>query len=119
MKINGIDGMSIAAIQDEVSRGGRFVTYTYCISFIMMSMKKSSCIYFIKSEENAFLKGMPFTIVSLLLGWWGIPWGIIYTCGSLFTNTNGGNDVSDKVLQYLQQSTNGHVFEFELKPAFA
>jgi hypothetical protein len=118
MRMKGIEGMSISAIQDEVARGGKFVTYTYCISFIMMSMKRSSCIYFISSEENGFLKGMPFTLISVLLGWWGIPWGIIYTSSCMLTNTNGGRDVTTQVMQYLQQPTKGHVFEFETKPAF-
>jgi hypothetical protein len=119
MKIKGVEGMTVANIQDEVLRGGKFVTYTYCISFIMMSIKRSSGIYFIKSEENSFLSGTPFTLISLLLGWWGIPWGIIYTLECLFKNTNGGQDVTDKVMRYLQQQTKGHVFEFEVKPAFA
>ena len=119
MKIKGIEGMTIACIQDEVSRGGKFVTFSYCVSFIMTSIKKSSGIYFIKSEENGFLNGMPFTVISLLFGWWGIPWGIVYTLECLFNNTNGGKDVTNKVMHYLQQPTRGHVFDFEAKPAFA
>lgn len=119
MKIKGIEGMTVAGLQDEVARGGKFVTYTYCISFIVMSFKKSSGIYFVKSNENAFVKGSPFTLISLLFGWWGIPWGIIYTFGCLFNNINGGKDVTDDAMQYLQQSTKGHVFEFEPAAALA
>ena len=119
MKIKGIEGLTIADIQDEVLKGGKFVTYTYCISFIMMSIKRSSCVYFIRSEQNGFLKGTPFTVISLLLGWWGIPWGIIYTLECFLKNTNGGMDVTTSMMRYLQQQTKGHVFDFEVKPAFA
>ncbi|RYZ29453.1 MAG: hypothetical protein EOO10_06260 [Chitinophagaceae bacterium] len=119
MKIKGIKGMTIADIQNEVLKGGRFVSYSYCISFIMMSMKRSSGIYFIKSDENGFTKGTPFTFISFLFGWWGIPWGIIYTIECLLKNTNGGIDVTDMVMRYLQQPTKGHVFDFEAQPAFA
>ena len=36
---------------------------------------------------------MGFTLLTLVLGWWGIPWGPIYTIGSIYTNFNGGKDV--------------------------
>ena len=113
MKIKGIDGMTIAELQDEVDRGGKFISYTYCLSFIVMSIKRSSGIYFIKSNEDAFVKGSPFTVISFLFGWWGIPWGIIYTLGCLVTNINGGKNVTSDVMNFLQQPTKGHVFEFE------
>jgi hypothetical protein len=113
MKIKGIEGMTVAEVQDEVNRGGEFVVYTYCISIIVMSFKRPSGIYFIKSGESAFVKGLPFTLLSFFLGWWGIPWGILYTFGCLFTNIGGGKNVTADVMQALQHSTNGHVFEFE------
>ena len=113
MKMKGIDGMSVAEVQDEINKGGKFVLYTYCISIIVMSFKRPSSIYFIKSGESGFVRGMPFTLVSLVFGWWGIPWGIIYTLGSLFTNIGGGKNVTKEVMQSIQQTTGGHVFEFE------
>jgi hypothetical protein len=119
MKVKGIKGMTIANLQDEIMNGGKFVTYTYCVSFIIISFRRSSGIYFVKSNENAFIKGSPFTLTSLLFGWWGIPWGFIYTLECLFTTLNGGKNVTDEVMHYLQQSTKGHVFEFELQSALA
>jgi len=119
MKINGIEGMTIPQIQQEVSGGGKFVVYTYCISVIVLSFKRSSAIYFIKNGENAIVKGLPFTLLSFLFGWWGIPWGIVYTIGALVTNIGGGKDVTDVVVNSLQQQTGGHVFEFETPEALA
>lgn len=113
MKIKGIEGMTVADVQDEINRGGKFVLFTYCFSIIVMSFKRPSSIYFIKSGESAFVKGLPFTGISLLFGWWGIPWGIIYTFGCLFTNIGGGKNVTKDVMQSIQQNTGGHVFEFE------
>ena len=113
MKIRGIESMTVADVQDEINRGGKFVLYTYCFSIIVMSFKRPSGIYFIKSGENAFVKGLPFTAISFLFGWWGIPWGIIYTFGCLYTNIGGGKNVTAAVMQSIQQSTGGHVFEFE------
>lgn len=113
MKMKGIEGMTVAEIQDEVAKGGKFVLYTYCISVVVMSFRRPSAIYFIKQGENAFVKGLPFTLLSLVLGWWGIPWGIIYTVGCLIRNIGGGKNVTEEVLKSLHQQTAGHVFEFE------
>jgi len=51
MKINGIDGLTITDLQDEVNRGGKFVVYRFCVSAIVVTFKRSSGIYFIKRDE--------------------------------------------------------------------
>lgn len=119
MKIKGIEGMGIAELQDEIAKGGKFRLYAYCVSIIVMSFKRSSSIHFIKHDENAFVKGLPYTATSFLLGWWGIPWGIIYTIGCLSSNISGGKNVTTEVMQAIGQQTNGHVFEFETKDIVA
>ncbi len=113
MKIKGIEGMTIAQLQDEVNNGGKFVIYSYCVSIIVMSFKRSSDIYFIKAGQSSFIKALPWTAISFLFGWWGLPWGIIYTIGCLATNIGGGKNVTSDVLKAIQQPANGHVFEFE------
>jgi hypothetical protein len=45
--------------------------------------------------------------LSAFLGWWGIPWGPIYTIQSLSKNISGGKDVTDQVLASLAK--NGQV----------
>jgi len=98
MKINGIDKLSSAELQQEVERGGKFVIYQYCISALIVTFKRPSDIYFIRPGQNAVVKGLPFTLLSLFLGWWGIPWGPIYTIGSFVTNFGGGKDVTLQVI---------------------
>ena len=39
-------------------------------------------------------RGLPWTLLTLLAGWWGIPWGPIYTIQSLVVNLKGGKDVT-------------------------
>jgi hypothetical protein len=98
MKINGIEGMTVSQVQSEVARGGKFVMYQYCISILIMTFRRSSGIYFIKADENAITPGLGFTLLSLVLGWWGIPWGPIYTIGSIYTNFTGGKDVTQEMM---------------------
>ena len=101
MTIKGIENLSPDQLNHELERGGRFVIFQYCISIVVLSFKRVSDIYFVKAEESAFGKGIPFSLISLLLGWWGIPWGFIWTISSLVTNCRGGRDVTAAVLQSL------------------
>ena len=85
-------------VEFEIQRGAKFVVFNYCISIIVLTFRRSSSIYFIKPGENAIVKGLPFTLLSLVAGWWGIPWGPIYTIQSIYKNCQGGTDVTQKVL---------------------
>ena len=96
--ISGTEGLTVAEVVDEIQRGGRFVMFEYVISVILMTSKQGSDVYFIKAGENPLAKGWGFVLITLLLGWWGIPFGPIYTLGSLFTNLNGGRDVTAEVM---------------------
>ena len=101
MNIIGIDGMTRQQLADEIQRGGKFVIYQYCISIILLTFKRPSDIYFIRAEESAIKKGLSFTAISLFLGWWGIPWGPIYTIGAFANNFGGGKNVTQEVLNSL------------------
>lgn len=98
MKIVGTDGMSREQIEKAVQEGSKFVYFQYCISLLVITFKRASNIYFIRPHESAVTKGLGYSAVSLFLGWWGIPWGPIYTIGSFITNFGGGKDVSTQVL---------------------
>jgi len=99
MKVLGIEGMSGDQLQFEIQRGGKLVHYQYCISILVMSFRRSSDIYFIESGESAVKKGLPWTFLTLVAGWWGIPWGPIFSIQSLVTNFQGGKDVTAQVMQ--------------------
>ena len=104
MKIVGIEGVDGPQLAHELQRGARFVVYQYCISIIVMTFKRPSSIYFVRAGEGAVSKGLGFSLISLLLGWWGVPWGPIYTVGSFITNFKGGKDVTREVLATIRQA---------------
>jgi hypothetical protein len=97
-RILGIDGMNDADIFAEVDRGGRFVYYQYTISILILTFRRSSDIFFIREGESRVTKGLPYSLLTLIVGWWGIPWGPIYTIGSFIKNFGGGEDVTDQIL---------------------
>jgi hypothetical protein len=105
MQINGIEGMSADQIRQEVRNGGRFVIFQYVISILIMSFNRPSDIYFVRADEKSWNKGIGHTILSFFLGWWGFPWGLIYTPMAIYTNLMGGKDVTNEVLSSIGQSS--------------
>ena len=103
-KITGIENMSGADLSAELLKGGRFVVYEYAISVLVMTFYRSSNITFVKADENAVVKGLSFTFITLFLGWWGIPWGPIRSVQALITNFKGGKDVTERVVSAMTQS---------------
>lgn len=97
VKIRGIERLSQSELDFELQRGAKFVVFQYCVSVVVLTFKRSSDIYFVRSGENAIGKGLSFTLISLVAGWWGIPWGPIYTVQSLYYNFQGGRDVTQPV----------------------
>ena len=61
-----------------------------------MTFKRPTGVYFIRAGESAAMKALPRTLLTLVMGWWGIPWGFIYTPMALFTNLSGGKDVTQQ-----------------------
>lgn len=104
MEIIGLEGMTNEHVNYELQRGAKFVIFEYCISIIIMTFKRPSSIYFIRAEESAASKALGFSLISLLLGWWGIPWGPIYTISTIFNNLSGGKDVTSELLASMNQT---------------
>jgi hypothetical protein len=97
MQIHGIEGMTTDQLRFEIQRGGKLVFFQYSISILVMSFHRSSDIYFVRAGESAVSKSLPWTLLSLIAGWWGIPWGPIFTIQSLVTNLRGGKDVTGMI----------------------
>ena len=100
--IVGIDRMSLQQVEQEVQAGAKFVMFQYCISIVLMTFKRPSSIYFVRVDDSVVSKSLGFSALTFLLGWWGIPWGPIYTVGSLVTNIRGGKDVTAEVMAHLR-----------------
>ena len=102
MKIKGLENLSNEEINFELQKGGRFVVFNYCISAVFVTFKRGSDVYFIRSGESAAAKALPWTLLSAVAGWWGIPWGPIYTVQSIYKNSTGGIDVTQNILNSMR-----------------
>ncbi len=102
MRIDGAEDLSQRQLLTELERGGKVVLFQYCISLVVVTFKRASGPIYIPPGEGTFLKSLPYTLLSLFLGWWGFPWGFIYTPMVIFSNLAGGKDVTEAVIQDLQ-----------------
>ena len=64
--------------------------YEFCISLLLVSLRLPSR-YILTEHESSIGIMVVGTVASLLLGWWGIPWGPIYTVAVLAKNLHGGH----------------------------
>ena len=97
MKIQGAEGMSSDQLRFELQRGARIVCYHYCVSIVVMTFRRSSGAYFIPAGESAVSKGLSWTLLTLAMGWWGIPWGPIFSIQALAVNFQGGKDLTKDI----------------------
>lgn len=94
----GTEGMTLGDIELDVLKGGRFLRYYWNISVIVLSYRKSTALTYVRSGRSAGVGALGWGAFSLFFGWWGFPWGIVYTPLSLWHNTRGGTDHTREVL---------------------
>ena len=63
----------------------RLISYCIVYSAIIFT-RKDFTNYCIKGSSRSYRVGFISTTFNLIMGWWGIPWGPIYTPQSLYIN---------------------------------
>ncbi len=104
MSIAGLENLTVEQLNQELKRGGRFVIFEYCFSVVLFTSYRSSKIYYLRPGESAFSKAAPFTLISLIFGWWAIPIGPVLTINATVTNVRGGKNVTAEVMASMNQS---------------
>jgi len=102
MRLAGPDECSPPNLAAE---GERLVFYEYCISLIFVSLRQPSALVRLRPRQRGWIRGLPYTILSLLFGWWCLPWGLIYTPLTLWTNLSGGRTITTEQQQRGGEST--------------
>ena len=93
--------MSWEELSVEISNGGRLVVYQYCVSVVHLTFLENSQIHLVRGGESAVAKSWRYILLSMLAGWWGIPWGFVYTPMAIGNNLRGGKDVTADLAEYL------------------
>jgi hypothetical protein len=101
-KVKNIERIRSEKLEQELNHGGRFVVFYFTFSIVLFASKEHSYVYFLRSGESAFPYHFPFTLLTILLGWWSIPFGPFYTIQTIIENFSGGIDVTDIVLSEIK-----------------
>ena len=96
--IAGAEGFTHRQLLEEIGRGGRFVTFLYAISVVFMTFRRSTDVRFVRAGETVGASAWGPTLLTIVAGWWGIPWGPIFSVQSIFRNAMGGKDVTEIML---------------------
>jgi hypothetical protein len=81
-------------VQASPEEGGRLVFYEVCISLVFVTLRWPSRPHRLRPGEWGLWRGLPYALVTLLLGWWGLPWGLVYVPLVLWTNLSGGRELT-------------------------
>ena len=99
-EIEGTDWQTKAELDMQIQAGGKFVVFEYCLSFLFITSKRRSKIYFIKAGENHFEKSVGYNLISILLGWLN-PMKLSQV---LKTNMAGGRDITQEIMALFEES---------------
>lgn len=85
-------------LKTQIENGSRFILFPYCVSIFAFTFRKFSPAFLIKKDEDTSKHIRKFNLYTILLGWWGFPWGPIYSVKALHASKKGGLDVTDDIM---------------------
>ena len=88
-------------LRTRLAAGARCVRFEYCISVLVVTFRLQSPLYLTYSWHERYLRGLSYSLCALLLGPWGVPWGVLWTFWAIWVNVTGGVDCSDSVRDWL------------------
>ncbi len=91
-------------LRTRVAAGARCVRFEFCFSLLVVTVRRQSPVYLTSSWEQRYLRGLWYSVLALLLGPWGIPWGLLWTPWAVWVNTTGGVDCTDEILAWLDSA---------------
>ena len=91
----------VCSVCQRVTAQPQYVIFYNVKSFFVMTIRTPVQGVYCRScaDEKAFRS----TVITWLLGWWGFPWGIIYSTHAIVNNLLGGSkpkDVNARLLSY-------------------
>lgn len=87
-----------------ISRKTEVTQYHTAMSCLILSIKVPSRFYIV-GHETSKITALLLSLCALLIGWWGIPWGPVFTVQSVLSNLAGGKkrrvaDLLDELTGY-------------------
>lgn len=78
----------------EITPASKLVRYTFVVSLAVITHRSESRYYFEDMEKSkASMAKLFSTLGTLLFGWWGLPWGPIWTIKAVIDNMADSDEI--------------------------
>jgi len=88
-------------LRTRVAAGARCVRFEFCFSLLFFSVRRQSAVHVTTSWQQRYVHGLGYSLLALILGPWGVPWGVVWTPWAIWVNTTGGEDCTEEVIAAL------------------
>jgi hypothetical protein len=99
--IRGAEGLTPSDLLSRLESGSRCVQFELCVSVVLASFRVQSPIYLTDGRQDRYLLAICFSLLSLALGPWGVPWGPTLTARAVWANLSGSGDITAQVAAHL------------------
>jgi hypothetical protein len=76
--------------------GGKLIRYRWVWSVILFTSMQSIVVH-VPLNQSKFKAGLKYTGKSMLLGFWGLPVGTVFSLVAIIINCCGGEDVTEEL----------------------
>lgn len=97
----GTGPLSADELLARLRDGWRCVRFEWCISFVAVTLRRQSAVYLTATWQERYLRGVGYSLLALLFGPWGVPWGLVRTPLAVWSNLTGGTDVTDEITRQI------------------
>lgn len=104
LDLHAFSNVSEKEFRARLAAGERFVVFLFAVSVVVYSFRHPTKVVVLRNRSQAIRRGLPWTLLTLVLGWWSIPSGPIYTIQALAANIGGGVDVSAEILDHIRKN---------------
>jgi hypothetical protein len=91
-------------LRTRLEAGAKCVRFEWCFSLIFVTVRRQSPVYLTYSWQQRYLRGLWYSLLALLLGPWGVPWGLLWVPWAVWVNTTGGVDCTHEIITWLDSS---------------
>jgi hypothetical protein len=105
VRIRGAEHLTPEQLVGVIGAGGRLVLFEYCVSLLVVTLRCPTDVYLLRPGQYGAILSLPYTLLTFALGWWGVPWGFVYTPLVLVNNLSGGSDVTAEVVPAILSQT--------------
>lgn len=100
--------LSRQQLRAALERGDRCVRFRYVLSFVFVTCDYESTVHLMPATSDGTWRGLPYCLITMLFGWWGLPYGPIQSVAAIRSWMDGGEDVTDEIWDWLNQETDAN-----------